>query len=130
MGDEDDGLVQIAPQLQQIVVEPEARDLVERGERLVHQQDIGIGDQRARQRDPHLHAAGQFARIGFGEFGKPDLRQRLADAPIGLRRRHVRKLQRQPHIVAHAGPRHQGRLLKHKADGMAGARLACATRTR
>ncbi len=33
-------LLQLAPQREQIVVEPEARDLVERGERLVHQQDI------------------------------------------------------------------------------------------
>ena len=64
MGDEDDGLAQVAPQREQIVVEPEARDLVERGERLVHQENVGIGDQRAGQRDAHLHAARQFARIG------------------------------------------------------------------
>ena len=70
---------------EQIVVEPETGDLVKRGERLVHQKNIGIGDQRARQRNPHLHAAGQFARIGIGKFGKPDLRQRLLDARIRLR---------------------------------------------
>ncbi len=39
----------------------------------------GIGDQRARQRYPHLHAAGQFAGIGVGKFGEADLRQRLFD---------------------------------------------------
>ena len=70
--------------VEQIVVEPEARDLVERGERLVQQQNIRIGDQRARQRNPHLHAAGQFARIGIGKFGEPDLRQRLLDAAVRL----------------------------------------------
>ena len=118
MRDEDDGLAQIAPQRQQIVVEPEAGDLVERGERFVHQENIRIGDQRARQRDPHLHAAGQFARIGVGEFGQPDLRQRFADARVRLGGRHMRQFQRQPYIPAHAGPRHQRRLLKHKADGM------------
>jgi len=58
MRDEDDGLAQIAPQREQIVVEPETGDLVERGERFIHQEDVGIGDQCARQRDPHLHAAG------------------------------------------------------------------------
>ena len=41
MGDEDDGLVQLAPQIKQIVVEPKARDLVERRERLVQQRISG-----------------------------------------------------------------------------------------
>ena len=89
MGDEDDGLLQVAPQLQQVVVEPKARDLVERRERLVHQQNVRIGDERARQRDPHLHAAGQFARIAVGEFGEADVRQRFQDLRVGLRRRHA-----------------------------------------
>ncbi len=71
MGDEDDGLAQLAPQIKQIVVEPEARDLVERRERLVQQQNIRIGNERARQRDPHLHAAGQFAGIGIGNSARP-----------------------------------------------------------
>jgi hypothetical protein len=46
------------PQRQQIVVELEAGDLVERGERLVHQQQLRLGDQCARDRGAHLHAAG------------------------------------------------------------------------
>jgi len=50
MRDEDDGLAQIAPQREQIVVQPKTGDLVEGGERLIHQQDIRIGDQCARQR--------------------------------------------------------------------------------
>src|SRR5215831_3786484 len=40
MGDEDDGLAQRLPERQQVVVEAKARDLVERGERLVHQQEL------------------------------------------------------------------------------------------
>ena len=35
----------------------------------------------------------------------------------------LRKLQRQPNIVPHARPRHQRRLLEHKADGMPPIRL-------
>jgi len=35
MRDEDDRAAQLLPNLEQIVVEPEAGDLVERGERLV-----------------------------------------------------------------------------------------------
>ena len=125
MGDEDDGLVQLAPQIKQIVVEPKARDLVERRERLVQQQDIRVGDERARQRDPHLHAAGQFTGICIGKFGKAYLRQRLLDAPVGVGRRCVRKLQGQAHVLAHACPRHQRRLLKHKTDGMPPIRPRC-----
>src|SRR4051794_2474571 len=49
MGDEDDRHVQLTPQLQQIVVEAEARDLVEGRERLIHQQDVWIGHQRPRR---------------------------------------------------------------------------------
>ena len=84
MGDEDDGLVQLAPQLEQIVVEPKARDLVERRERLVQQQNIRVGDERARQRDPHLHAAGQFAR----DMHRQIRQDRPAPAPPRCGRRH------------------------------------------
>ena len=128
MGDEDDGLLQIAPQREQIVVEAEARDLVERCERLVHQEDIRIGDERARQRHPHLHAAGQFARKAVGEFGEPDARQRLltrgSDSAAGT----CASCKRQPHILAHAGPGHQGRLLEHEADALPRQHVALAMR--
>ena len=55
------------PQPQQILVELEARDLVERGERLVEQQKPRFGDERPRDRDAHAHAARKFARIGVLE---------------------------------------------------------------
>ena len=41
MGDEHHGLAQRLPERQQVVVEAEAGDLVERRERLVHQQELG-----------------------------------------------------------------------------------------
>ena len=54
----------LAQSCEQIVVELEARDLVERGEGLVHQEHPRVRDQRARDRHAHLHAARQLARIG------------------------------------------------------------------
>ena len=84
MGDEHDRGAQRLPHLQEIVVELEARDLVERGERLVHQKQRRLGDQRARDRDPHAHAAGQFARIGAAEFRKSDAVERRHDARARL----------------------------------------------
>src|SRR5207237_652984 len=78
-----------APQIKELVVEPKTRDLVERRERLIQQHNIRIGDERARQRDPHLHAAGQFTGVGIGKFGKAYLRQRLLNAAVGVGRRRV-----------------------------------------
>ena len=128
MGDEDDGLAKAAPQREQIVIEAELRDLIERRERLIHQEDVGIGDERARERHPHLHAAGQFTRKGVGEIGKPNAGQRLIDACAGLGLRHASKLQRQPYVFAHAGPGHQGRLLEHETDAMPWPHLALMAR--
>ncbi len=116
----------LAPQRDQIVVELEARDLVERRERLVHQQHARRGDQRARDRHPHPHAAGQFARIGLGEIGKADARQRLHDARRGRGPVDAGELQRQEDVAEHRRPRHQRRLLEHEAD--AAARVARRSR--
>src|SRR5262245_31226377 len=76
MGDEDDGLAQRLPERQEVVVEAKARDLVERGERLVHQQERRLGDERARDRGAHLHPARELARITLREAGKSDARER------------------------------------------------------
>ena len=44
-----------------------AQVLVERAERLVEQQHIGVEHEATRQRHPLLLAAGQFARVPLGE---------------------------------------------------------------
>ena len=49
--------------LQQLFLHHLARHRVERGERLVHQQDFGVGGEQARDRDALLHAARQLGRI-------------------------------------------------------------------
>src|SRR5215469_15375469 len=72
MGDEDHGLAQRLPERQQVVVEAKARDLVERGERLVHQQELRLGNERARDRGAHLHPARELARVALREAGKSD----------------------------------------------------------
>jgi hypothetical protein len=52
-----------------------ARERVERGEGFVHQQDVRLHGQRARDRHPRLHAAGQRVREGVGKARQPDLAQ-------------------------------------------------------
>ena len=44
----------------QLVLQMLADQRVERGERLVHQQDVGLGRKGARQADALLHAAGEL----------------------------------------------------------------------
>ena len=60
MGDEHHGFAGLVPQPQQLLVEMVAHDLVERAERLVHQQQRRIERQRAGDRGALLHAAGQL----------------------------------------------------------------------
>src|SRR5688572_31049603 len=67
MRDEDHRLAVGRPQLEQLVLHEMARLDVERGERLVHQNDLGVEDQRLRQRHALAHAAGQLVRITGAE---------------------------------------------------------------
>jgi hypothetical protein len=56
---------------------PFAGHLVERAERLVHQQQRRRHRERPRDRDALLHATGQLGRIVPGELGQPDQGQHL-----------------------------------------------------
>ncbi len=65
------GLLQLLLDLQHLVAEQQPRLLVERGERLVHQQDLRLGRERARDRDALAHAAGQLRGIAALEAVRP-----------------------------------------------------------
>ena len=85
--DEEHRLAARRPDAQQLVLHLDAGDLVERAERLVHQQDLRILRERARDRDALLHAAGELGRIPVAVAGEPDERQelgRLAPARGGV----------------------------------------------
>ena len=82
---------------QHLVLQRGARDRVDRGERLVHQQQIGVGRQRPRHADALLLAAGKlvrvFAAIGLGveaqqaqQFVDPVADRALAASPAGAAR--------------------------------------------
>ena len=67
VGDQDHALdrqLAFAPQIEEIGAQVLRRQHVERRERLVHQKNVGMHDQRARKADALAHAAGQLARIG------------------------------------------------------------------
>ncbi len=106
--------------MQQVVVELEAGDLVERGEGLVHQQQLRLGDQRAGDRDAHLHAAGQFARIARAKSRKADAGQRIA------RRAWRRARRRRPRDRAAAA--HWRRRRPTASESAPGTRSRCCAR--
>src|SRR5260221_8046734 len=72
MGYEHDGLAGRRPDAQQLVAHGHARLLVERCERLIHQQHRWVLHQAARDRDALLHAAGELVRMALAETVQAD----------------------------------------------------------
>ena len=77
MGDEDDGLRTLGPDPQQLVGHLVPRQRIERGERLVHQQDFGIEQQGARDRGALLHSTRKLVRPAARELAQAHERQQL-----------------------------------------------------
>ena len=69
---------------QQLLVELVAHDLVERAERLVHQQKVGIERQRPGDRGALLHAARQLPGKLVAEARQVDEFEPLGDARVAL----------------------------------------------
>ena len=117
MGDEADRLVGARPQFQQLLVEVVAHDLVERAERLVHQQQVGVEGQRAGDRGALLHAARQLPGIFLLEARQVDEVERALDARLLVGRRDAHDLQRQRDVALDGAPRKQRRRLEDIAVG-------------
>ena len=77
VGDEQHGGRQRLAQPGQQVAHVGAGDLVEGGERLVHQQQRRAERHRPHEGDALLHAARQLVRVGVGEVGEADLGEQL-----------------------------------------------------
>ena len=61
-----------APDVEHLALHAFARRLVEADERLVHEDEVGVGGKRARDGDALLHAARDLMRIIVLEAGEPD----------------------------------------------------------
>ncbi len=64
VGDEHHRLAELAVEPDHLVLHVAADQRVERRERLVEQQDVGVAGERPRQADPLLHAAGELVGVG------------------------------------------------------------------
>ena len=97
-----------------------AGDLVERAERLVHEEEIGLGDERARDRHAHLHAARELARIARRERREPDELERRRDRAVRGGPVDPREVEGQPDVRGDPRPRHQRCLLEHHREMLRG----------
>src|SRR5437016_14493142 len=85
MGDEDGGHAELALNLLELDLHRSAQVPVERRERLVEQQHLGTNDERARERNPLLLAAGELTRLTILQAPKLDQCKGLSGPPCNLR---------------------------------------------
>jgi hypothetical protein len=100
--DEQHRLLLRGPQAEHLVLHQLARLDVERRERLVHQDDVGVERQRLREARALAHAARQLVRIAVAEAAEADalepfvgLRRGVGDAAELQARHHVLRAVRQ-----------------------------------
>lgn len=124
VGHEQDGRAGSAPDVQKLVVQTFAGDLVERTEGLVHEQDIRLALKRTRNGDALALAPGQLMRIAVGQMRQAD----QLDPVVGPRIDRSRDallphLQRQRDILPHGPPGQQRCVLEDEGDFAPPARL-------
>src|SRR5581483_1981586 len=99
-----------------IVLEDAACLLVDRGERLVHQQHLRVYRERPREADALLHAAGELRRVGVLEAaGEADFGECTARRARALARRRAAQEQAELGVLARRRPRHEGEVLEDEA---------------
>ncbi len=116
VGDEQHGAARALPHAQQLVLQAGARDRVERAERLVEQQQVGIDRERARQGDALALAARQLIRPALRIVGEADQLERGTGASGALGARQCQALEAELDVGEHAAPWQQARLLEHQPD--------------
>ena len=104
MADEDDGLVQPLLELEQLVLQAITDQRVQSGERLVHQQDIGIGGKGPGEADPLLHAAGKLVRVFVGPGIEVHHGELLGDDPLSLSAACAAQLEAKADILGDSAP--------------------------
>jgi hypothetical protein len=114
----------VRPDAQQLEVEPLAGHVVERAERLVEQQHRWLHHERAGDRDPLAHAAGELRRPGLLEAAQADEVDQLVDVRlVGLL---AGDLERQPDVRHDAAPGQQRVVLERDAELVVLAQLGGA----
>src|SRR5207302_3843805 len=85
-------------------------------ERLIHEQYVGMYDERTRETDPLAHSARELARVGRLEPVEADEVDRLQRAAADLRFREPQRLEAQLHVLEHGEPGDERKALEHHGD--------------
>ena len=119
VGDEQHGRRQLLAQPGEEVAHVGPGDLVEGGERLVHQQQRRAEGHRPHQRDALLHPARQLVRVGVGEVLEAHVGEQLGRGRAAHRRAATVDVEEQPGVGGDGAPGQQGRRLRDEADALA-----------
>ena len=102
--------------LQELLGDAGPDDRIERGERLVHEQQPGPQRQHLRDGHPLALPAGELARIAVAAAGQPQHLQPVLGPLVGRGRRDLPDPQSQRHVPARRAPRQQRVVLEQEAD--------------
>jgi len=116
VGDEQHGGLGFRSHAEQEILHLHAGELIERAERLVHQQELRAVDQGAAQRNPLLHATGELRRIGRLEPLQAHDGKQLHGALARCSSALAADFHREQHVFEHRAPRHQIALLKRDTE--------------
>src|SRR6516162_4324933 len=108
-----DGEPAFAPEIEKVRPQSFRGEDVERRERFIHQQNIGVNNERAREADPLAHAARQLAWIGRLVAIQANQVDRGKRTLANLRLGKAERLQSKLDIFQHGEPRKKRKRLKH-----------------
>ena len=123
VGDEQDRLAELALQVDELVLHLPADERVERGEGLVHEQDVGLGGQGPGQADPLLHATRELTGLVAAPPLQAHQGQGLFCPALALGAIHALNLQTVGGVLPHRPVRQEGEVLEDHGDALA-AQLA------
>src|SRR5262245_37460586 len=123
--DEEDRLPSLLPDPEQLETHLFARQGVEGPERLVHEQDLRVVDERATDRGPLLHPTGQLPRMRVVEPAQPHEANEIQRHRSRWLAIQSQNLDRQHDVVEHRPPVEQDGRLEDHPDVLAGAGDRC-----
>ena len=121
MGDEQNCLAVALPQVRKHLLHDLARLRIQCAEGLIHQQNLRVIREGARDRGPLLHSTGKRLGVGFGETIQFHRMDQLARTQLALCSGRPLELQSELNVAPHRQPGIQGIRLEHHAP--VGARL-------